>query len=163
MRELNLNEKEQGFFKQLKEFLLETKSKYPTFDAVSFYQALMENKVELDYLIDYCGDTTDFTYKNDTDSMKCNEVIYINPSYFNGRFEIDLSYYGDYKLKITKHEPCCDNFISLNEEYSEELAIQWKDDLETYRQEEIRSKIEKLNKEIEKLNGEKASLLKEVC
>jgi hypothetical protein len=166
MRELNFTNNEKEFFNQLKRFLLDTKLSYPSFDIVSFYQALVENKTELELVIDYCEGKTEFKYmptdQYGFDVPQYADTIKIQPTFFNGSFTVELSNTLERQLHITKHETFTSDYFILDEEYSEELAAEWKDDLKEYRKNEAKKEIEKLEQEIADLNSKKQKLLKEV-
>jgi hypothetical protein len=160
LSEIKLTEKEQEFFNHLKQFLVEKKSEYEEFDIVALYQALLENRQHLNYIINYYNPFIKFIYEPDQTIYECADTLYIMP--FD--WKIEFSWYGTYKLQITKNEEVIfEEFIELDEELTEEILLMINEELELHRINEIKEEIHKIDEQMEELLILKNNLLKEIA
>jgi hypothetical protein len=164
---IQLTEKEQEFFKHLKQFLVEKKSEYENFDITAFYQALLENRQHLDYIINNYTSSIEFIYEPDQTIYQCADTLYIMP--FNCK--IEFSWYGAYRLQITSNEEVIfEEFIELeneqfetDEEYTDDISSIHQDEIKTHRIKQIKEEIHRIDEQIEELLIRKNNLLKEIA
>jgi hypothetical protein len=162
LSKIQLTEKEQEFFNHLKLFLIEKKTEYKEFDITALYQALLENRQHLNYIINNYTSSIEFIYEPDQTIYQCADTLYIMP--FN--FKIEFSWYGAYRLQITSNEEVIfEEFIELGEieigeEYTDDISSIPQDEIKIHKQNEIDKNILMIDELREELLHLRNNLLK---
>jgi hypothetical protein len=162
MRDLNLTENEQEFFTKVKMFLFETKKKYPNLNVVTFYQSLIENKIELQKITNSNIKYLHFEYKPDNSEFACCETFYISSTENNIIYEIELSGYNDLKLSISEYKTTYDSFIELDEDYASELYNEWLAELREYELKSLLKDLDSIECDIEALTNKRLNIVNSI-
>jgi hypothetical protein len=116
---------EENFFKSLKAFLLDLKTKNTDIDVVSLYQSLIQSKDQLTEIFDECINELVFTYERDNSGFSSGTLILIPNRNVSTKYGITLTHYGETKLTIAKYSEAFADYLELDEDSISKTELEW--------------------------------------
>ena len=160
----NLNEEK--FFKLLKTFLIELKTKHVEVDVARLYYTLVNSKEKIHEILETYTDDGQFSYEVDQSELKCSDgTLTISPNRSYASYDILLTYYGDYKLTITKNDEIVSDFIEFDEHDENiisTLGLEWDYDNRQIQKANLISKLRETNLILKQANIDRYKLIKDI-